>query len=230
MKLAVFDLDDTLLPVDTGNRWPRWVAKCAGLDLKAFDAKVDAFAEAYRAGTFSPEELVRFHTELLARFPRKELDLWRASFIESVVKPALRPEAAALVEKERAAGAVLLLATGTNRYVTEPVARLFGIPNLAAVTPEETPEGEFTGNFTGSHSYGEGKLSLVKDFVRTLDATGPLSVTAYSDSINDLPLLNYAAGTAEGAAVAVNPDPKLRREAEARGWTVLDIFGEAHHV
>ena len=66
--------------------------------------------------------------------------------------------------------------------------------------------------------------------MRTLDATEPLSVTAYSDSINDLPLLNYAAGTAEGAAVAVNPDPKLRREAEARGWTVLDIFGEAHHV
>ena len=74
------------------------------------------------------------------------------------------------------------------------------------------------------------KPSLVKDFVRTLKATEPLSVNAYCDSINDLPLLNYAAGTAEGAAVAVNPDPKLRREAEARGWTVLDIFGEAHHV
>lgn len=232
MKAAVFDLDHTLLPIDSGDAWSRWVVRHAGLDQAAFDKKIQAYADAYHEGRFDPNEFVAFQCSLLKSAPKAAMVKWRDQFIEAVVKPALRPEAFALLESRRAEGFEIVLATGTHSFVTAEVAKLFGIRYLAAATPEENPEGEFTGRVVGSHSYGEGKLVLVKALLEKLEAErGELlqAVEAWSDSINDLPILDWAAnfGNAPGRnsrAVAVNPDSALLDVAISRHWSVLDLF------
>ena len=229
MKVAVFDLDHTLLPIDSGDAWSRWVVKCAGLDPAVFEAKIKAYADAYHAGQFDPNEFVAFQCSLLQSAPKAQMVAWRDQFIREVVKPAVRPEALALLESRRAEGFEIVLATGTHRFVTSEIAKLFGIRYLAAATPEEDAAGEFTGRIVGSHSYGEGKLVLVKALIETmcrengesLDAIE--AIEAFSDSINDLPLLEWAESMG-GRAVAVNADSALLEKAICRHWCVVDLF------
>lgn len=225
MKIAVFDLDHTLLPIDSGDAWSRWVVKCAGLDRDAFEAKIKAYADAYHAGKFDPNEFVTFQCSLLKSAPKAQMTLWRDRFIEEIVKPAVRCEAFSLLQSRRAEGFEIVLATGTHSFVTAEVAKLFGIRYLAAATPETDAQGEFTGRAVGSHSYGEGKLVLVKALLEKLEAERGEKVEAleaWSDSINDRPLLEWAAQT--GRAVAINPDEALWKLAVSKGWDVVDIF------
>lgn len=227
MKFAVFDLDHTLLPIDSGDGWTRWLIKAAGMDAETMNARAQQYADAYAAGDFSADEFVRFQMGLLAQCTRADLDRWLDEFINVCVRPNIRPEALALLESRRKAGFEPVLASGTHRFVTTPIAKLFGIDHLIGARPEETAGGEFTGGSVGSHSYQEGKCVLLKEFLSDMEARHGEKVScieAYSDSINDLPLLRFAAE--KGRAVAVNPDPKLRKIAAERGWKVMDIFSE----
>lgn len=235
MKLAVFDLDHTLLPLNSGDLWPRWVAKYAGVDPAPILAEADRLNADYHRGEFDPEALTGFHLKLLARFQRIYLDAWLDAFIDEVIRPAVKPEALALVDERRRAGWTLLLATGTHSFVSAPVAALFGITNLVAARPEEDEKGEFTGRLDGPHSYGAGKLKLVRDFIRireTLCGDKVEAVEAYSDSMNDLPLLDFAAGYGAGSrAVAVNASSVLADVALQRGWATIELFPkEGAHV
>ena len=219
MKFAVFDLDHTLLPVDSGENWSRWLV----MDVALMDARIEAYAEAYRKGAFSADEFMGFQAGLLAACRRQDLEKWRAAYIDACVRPHLRPEALDLVESRRKAGFEPVLASGTHAFVTGAVAPLFGIRHLVAARPEEDAFGEFTGRIAGSHSYGEGKLVLLRGFLESLGAADDgLRLEAYSDSINDLPMLAFAAE--RGKAFAVNPDDMLRSEAACRGWRIMDIF------
>ena len=187
MKFAVFDLDHTLLPVDSGENWSRWLVRAAGMDVALMDARIEAYAEAYRKGAFSADEFMGFQAGLLAACRRQDLEKWCTAYIDACVRPHLRPEALDLVESRRKAG-------------FEPVVRI-----------------------AGSHSYGEGKLVLLRGFLESLGAADDgLRLEAYSDSINDLPMLAFAAE--RGKAFAVNPDGMLRSEAACRGWRIMDIF------
>lgn len=235
MKLAVFDLDHTLLPLDTGDLWPRWIAKHAGVDPAPILAQADELNARYHQGDFDPAVLTDFHMKLLARFQRAYLDAWLDAFIDEVVRPSVRPEALELVDARRREGWTLLLATGTHSFVSAHIAALFGITNLVAARPREDASGEFTGELEGSHSYGEGKLKLVRDFIyirEHLCGERVEAVEAYSDSANDLPLLNFAAGFGAGSrAVAVNASPALRAVAEKNGWDMVELFAkEGAHV
>lgn len=235
MKLAVFDLDHTLLPLDTGDLWPRWIAKHAGVDPEPILSEADALNARYHQGDFDPMALTAFHLKLLARFQRAYLDAWLEAFVDEVVRPAVRPEALALVESRRREGWTLLLATGTHSFVSAPVASLFGITNIVAARPEEDASGEFTGRLEGSHSYGEGKLKLVRDFLyirERLCGETVECIEAYSDSANDLPLLKFAAGYGAGSrAVAVNASPALKQTAQAEGWASIELFAKENaHV
>ena len=87
MKLAVFDLDHTLLPLDSGDLWPRWVAKYAGADPAPILAEADRLNAAYHKGEFDPEALTGFHLKLLARFQRIYLDAWLDAFLDEVIRP-----------------------------------------------------------------------------------------------------------------------------------------------
>ncbi len=228
MKLAVFDLDNTILPIDTGDLWLHWLVRRSGLDHAVLGPRIEAFNRGYREGHFDPEALVLFNAELLAKFPRRELDLWREEFLDIYVKPALervKDTSGRMAADAKAAGWTVMIASGTNRYVTSAIARLLGVEFLSAVTPEEGPGGEFTGRISGGHTYGVGKLEAVRAQIAELESRfGPVEcLRAWSDSVNDLPLLRFAAGWGPGSrAIAVTPDEKLRREAEAAGWPVLE--------
>lgn len=226
MKLAVFDLDHTLLPIDSGDAWSHWLAERAGLNTAAMQAAIEGYAAAYRAGSFEPLDFIRFQFGLLASQKRRDLERWREDFIREIVRPAVRPEALALLNDRRREGFEIVLATGTHRFVTEPIAALFGIRHLCAATPEIDPSGEFTGRLVGIDSYGTGKVKLVEEWIAAHCEHGEVSfLEAWSDSINDRPLLEFAAGfRPRGRAVAANPDPQLAQLALERGWETASVF------
>lgn len=227
MKLAVFDLDHTLLPIDSGDARSYWLVEKAGLDREALEKRIEGYSESYRQGNFVPLDFIHFQFSLLAAEKRSDLDAWRAEFIDRIIRPAVRPEALALLMERRRAGYELLLATGTHRFVTEPIAELFGIRWLAAATPEERPDGSFTGEIVGSDSYGEGKLLLVREWIEKLESIygQTTALEAWSDSINDLPLLKFAAGfEPAGRAVVANADPMLLEVARRHGWEQVELF------
>lgn len=223
MHLALFDLDHTLLPIDSADTWSHHVVARGGLDAARYGARIRRFAEEYRAGTFDVDAYVRFQMELLAAFPRAALDDWHHEFMQSHVGPAVRDPARALVERHRARGDELALVTGTNAYVVTPIAREFGIEHVLAVEPE-VRDGRFTGGHVGTHTYQDGKVRKVEEWLaargRSLADT---ETTFYSDSINDLPLLERVTHP-----IVTNGDPRLLSVARERGWPMLQLFEPAH--
>jgi HAD superfamily hydrolase (TIGR01490 family) len=223
MRLALFDLDHTLLPIDSADTWSYFVVRRGGLNAETYGARIRHFAQTYQVGTFDIEGYVRFQMELLARFPRADLDRWHAEFMEQHVQPNVRREARALIEQHRRAGDALALVTGTNAYVVTPIARVFALEHVLAVEPEVGADGEFTGGWVGTHTYQQGKVRKVEEWLseRGLDWSNTTTVF-YSDSINDLPLLERVT-----RAVVTNGDARLNAIARERGWETLQLFERA---
>lgn len=223
MRLALFDLDHTLLPIDSADTWSYFVVRRGGLDAEAYGARIRHFAQTYQAGSFDIDGYVRFQMELLARFRRADLDRWHTEFMEQHVLPNVRREARALIEQHRRAGDALALVTGTNAYVVTPIARAFALEHVLAVEPEVGANGEFTGGWVGTHTYQDGKVRKVEEWLaaRGLDWSNTTTVF-YSDSINDLPLLERVT-----RAVVTNGDARLDAIARDRGWQTLQLFERA---
>jgi HAD superfamily hydrolase (TIGR01490 family) len=227
MRLALFDLDRTLLPIDSADDWSRFVVRSGGLDPARYGARIREFADTYAAGCFDALAYLDFQMGLLTRLPRAQLERLRAEFVRARVLPHVRREAVELVDTHRRAGDELAVVTGTNAFVARPIADAFGIEHLLAVEPEER-DGEFTGRHVGTHSHGEGKVRKVEAFLaqRGTALERCESLAFYSDSIVDLPLLERVAA-AGGRAVVTNGDAGLRAVAAARGWPVLELFARA---
>lgn len=227
MRLALFDLDHTLLPIDSADTWSHFVVHKGGLDSVAYGTRIREFARTYHAGTFNVEGYVAFQMELLALFPRATLDAWHRQFMDQHVRPHIRSEALMLVQSHRVCGDELALVTGTNSYVVTPIAREFGIEHVLAVQPEvalDDPGGDrFTGGYVGTHTYQEGKVRKVEEWLaargRNWDDT---TTICYGDSINDLPLLERAT-----QPVVTNGDARLLAIAKQRGWQTLQLFERA---
>lgn len=219
MRLALFDLDHTLLPIDSADTWSYFIVKQGGLDAEAYGKRIREFARTYQAGTFDVEAYVRFQMELLALFARATLDAWHAEFMQTHVRPFVRSEAVRLVDSHRERGDQLALVTGTNAYVVTPIAREFGIEHVLAVQPE-IRDNRFTGGYVGTHTYQEGKVRKVGEWLaqrgRTWDDT---TTICYGDSINDLPLLERVT-----EPVVTNGDAQLLKIARERGWKTLQLF------
>lgn len=226
MKIAFFDLDHTLLPIDSGDKWTRELVSHAGDDRQALEAEAERFHQGYLAGDFDIDECVAFQLGLLARYPREKLDAWRDAFVRDVVAPIVPARSVALVRASEAMGFHPVLATGTHAYIAEAVAPLFGIEDVIAACPEVDASGAFTGGIVGSHSYQDGKLRLARAYVEEKEASGVKveALQAYSDSINDVSLLRYAAS--RGEAFAVNPDKALERVALEEHWPVIELFAK----
>jgi HAD superfamily hydrolase (TIGR01490 family) len=223
MQVALFDLDHTLLPIDSADTWSHHVVRRGGLDADVVGERIHRFADEYRAGTFDVDAYVAFQMELLAAFPRSTLDAWHDEFMRQHVIPALRPPAQALVAAHRERGDELALATGTNAYVVTPIARAFGIAHVLAVEPEQN-DGEFTGGVVGAHTYQHGKVRKVEQWLAGRGHRFDDTVTTfYSDSINDLPLLERVTHP-----VVTNGDARLLAVARERGWPTLQLFETAH--
>ena len=218
MRLALLDLDHTLLPIDSADTWSHHVVARGGLDAVDYGERIRRFADEYRAGTFDVDAYVRFQMELLATFPRASLDQWHHEFMQSHVGPAVRSQARALVDKHRAQGDELALVTGTNAYVVTPIAREFGITHVLAVEPE-LHEGRFTGGYVGSHVPGRQGAKVEEWLAQRGHTLADATTTFYSDSINDLPLLEKVT-----YPVVTNGDPRLLAVARERGWPTLQLF------
>jgi HAD superfamily hydrolase (TIGR01490 family) len=218
MKLALFDLDHTLLPIDSADTWSHFLVRVGGLDAASFGARIGEFAQQYRDGRFDVPSYVTFQMDLLARFDRAQLEAWREEFVAEHVEPHVLPQARALVERHRRDGEVALV-SGTNAWVTTPIAHLLGIEHVIGYHPEER-DGRFTGGHVGVPTYREGKVQAVQAWLaargRDWDDT---ETVFYSDSINDLPLLERV-----GTPVVTNGDAALRAIAAQRGWRTLELF------
>jgi len=223
MHLALFDLDHTLLPIDSADAWSHHVVARGGLDPVEYGSRIRRFADEYRAGSFDIDAYVDFQMQLLAAFPRDALDEWHRDFMATHVVPAMREQARALVERHRGLGHEVALVTGTNAYVVTPIARAFGIDHVLAVEPEQN-EGRFTGGVVGTHTYQDGKVRKVEEWLAQRGHTlADSATTFYSDSINDLPLLEKVTHP-----VVTNGDPRLLAIARERGWPTLQLFEPTH--
>ena len=223
MKLALFDLDHTLLPIDSDQSWGHFTTTLGWTDAVAFTQKNDAFYAHYQAGTLDIHEYVRFATEAFRTRPRVEAEAAHARFMREVIQPAIRPEALALLEKHRAAGEQLLIITATNEFVTRPIAHALGVDELIAVELVRDAQGWYSGEIAGVPSLREGKVERLQQWLhqRGLDWDA-VETTFYSDSSNDIPLLQRV-----NHPVATNPDAKLKALALEKGWPILELFPTA---
>lgn len=221
MNLTLFDLDGTLIPVDSDHSFGAFMVDVGWADRAAWGAKNDEFFAQYNAGTLDLPAYVAFATSAWRNRPLDEALVMRERFMAEIGQPALRPEAVALVEKHRAAGDLIALVTATNEFVTAPFAQAFGIEHLIAVQLERDEEGRYTGAVRGVPSFREGKIERVQAWLEGLGAqwSGFERVTFYSDSTNDLPLLERVSHP-----VATNPSPTLSVIAAERGWPQLQLF------
>jgi len=218
--VALFDLDHTLLPIDSDYAWGVFTQEIGWTDPVTFQARNDEFYEHYKAGTLDIHDYVRFATEAVRLRGSREAEIAHARFMESVILPAIREEALALVREHRAAGDQLVIVTATNEFVTRPIAHALGVDELIAVELERGPDGWITGEIRGTPSAREGKVARVAQWLAARSLTwGDVETTFYSDSFNDLPLLEAA-----NHPVATNPDDRLRAVATQRGWRILDLF------
>ena len=220
MNLALFDLDHTLLPIDSDYAWGIFTIDIGWTDPHVFRQKNDDFFAHYQAGTLDIHDYVRFATEAVRLHGATEAAQAHARFMREVVQPSLKPEAMSLVRHHQAAGDTVVIVTATNEFVTRPIADAFGVPELIAVNLERGPGGWITGEIRGTPSFRDGKVARVSEWLaaRSL-AWNSVDITFYSDSANDLPLLEKV-----NHPVATNPDPRLRALAIERGWRILDLF------
>ena len=224
MNLALFDLDHTLLTIDSDYAWGVYTSTIGWTDPDTFNRRNDAFYAQYKAGTLDIGEYVRFATDAVRLQGPEAAARAHAEFMREVVRPAITPAARALVEGHLARGDRLALVTATNEFVTAPIAAEFGIDTLIAVELERAPRPEggawITGAIRGVPSIREGKVTRVQAWLAGQGLTfDQVHTTFYSDSTNDLPLLEKA-----DVPVATNPDARLRAIAAERGWRVLDLF------
>ncbi|HZW12820.1 MAG TPA: HAD family hydrolase [Noviherbaspirillum sp.] len=223
MNLALFDLDHTILPLDSDYEWGQFLVRIGAVDADAFAKRNADFYAQYEAGTLDPVEYLEFALGTLAQFPRKQLDTWHAQFMDEVIRPAILPAALDLVKKHQDAGDLVAIITATNKFVTGPIAEAFGVQNLIAAEPEVTPDGEITGKLRGIPTSGPGKVIHAKEWLvtqgKSLEAF-PRSYF-YSDSQNDIPLLS-----AVTHPVATNPNALLKAHAQAQGWPILTLFDD----
>lgn len=216
MRLALFDLDNTLIAGDSDHSWGEYLCQRGILDAAEYQARNDAFYDDYLAGTLDVRAYQNFTQAILGRNSLEQLAEWHGDFMRDCIEPMILSKAEALLKKHRAAGDRLVIITATNRFVTAPIAARLGVETLLA-TECGMQDGLYTGQITGIPCFQEGKVTRIEQW---LEETG-LSLDGsyfYSDSRNDLPLLERVDNP-----VAVDPDDTLRAIAEQRGWPVISL-------
>ncbi len=221
MNLTLFDLDGTLLPIDSDHAFGQFLVDEGWVDGPTWGARNDQFYADYCAGQLDQDAYVEFATSGWRHRGREAAEAMRARFMAERLGPSIQPQALALVRKHQAAGDLVALVTATNEFVTTPIAEALGIEHLIAVKLQRDPVGWFSGAIDGVPSFRAGKITRVEQW---LDGLGHrradfARVVCYSDSQNDLPLLEWA-----DEAVATNPNDALAAVAAQRGWPVLRLF------
>jgi HAD superfamily hydrolase (TIGR01490 family) len=223
LKLALFDLDNTLLAGDSDYEWARFLVSRGIVDGPSYEARNDYFYTEYKAGTLDIAAFLEFQLAPLAQHSMRQLRDWHAEFMRESVLPMITPAARALVARHAGAGDLCAVITATNAFVTAPIAAELGVPHLIATQPE-VRDGRYTGRWVGTPCFQHGKIVCLEQW---LESRGQRwadfeQTWFYSDSRNDLPLLERVS-----APVAVDPDDTLRAAAAGRGWPVISLRGPA---
>ena len=221
MNLCLFDLDHTLLPIDSDHAWGEFMITLGWVDAESFRAGNDAFYAQYLAGRLDIDAYTAFATAPLRARDADERRDGHARFMREVIAPALRPASRELVESHRRRGDRLALVTSTNDFITAPIAAVLAIDTLIATRLELDADGAPTGRIAGVPAFREGKVARVGQWLAA-DGSGWRDferISVYSDSLNDLALLEQATDP-----VATNPSPELAATARERGWRILNLF------
>jgi HAD superfamily hydrolase (TIGR01490 family) len=214
--LALFDLDNTLLIDDSDYLWGRCLADAGLVDGPAYEAENARYYALYKAGDLDIHEFLAFALRPLRDLPLDRLLALRERFVAEWIAPRVAPGAPALIERHRRAGHLPVIITATNRFVTGPIAGLLGVPALIATEPERDGNG-FTGRACDPPCFQAGKVTCLERWQKRYGYEGAY-LHFYSDSHNDLPLLERA-----DAAYAVDADASLTAVAQARGWPRLSL-------
>ena len=220
--IALFDLDHTLLPIDSDFTWTTFTNAMGWTDAEQSRIANEAFYQQYKAGRLDMAEYVRFVTRAMRPFTPEQLLAAQEQYGREYIAPHIRQPALDLLAQPRAAGHTLVLTTDTVCYIARPIGQQLGFADEHIITTQlhYTEQGCITGESVGQFNLREGK---VHNFERWLQARGwgwgDVHITFYSDSINDLPLLEKA-----NTPVATNPDDQLRQIATERNWHIMDLF------
>lgn len=219
MELALFDLDYTLLSGDSDYAWAQFLIERGVLDREEYGAKNDRFFRDYKAGRLDIHEFLDFQLAPLARHTREQLEEWHGEFMRTKVRPMIRARGLERVRRHLAGNDLCAIVTSTNAFITAPIAREFGVEHLLA-TELEIRDGRFTGKPSGMPCFRQGKVTRLAEWLgaRGQSLTSFSASWFYSDSLNDLPLLERVTHP-----VAVDPDETLRAEASTRGWQIISL-------
>jgi HAD superfamily hydrolase (TIGR01490 family) len=216
VSLAIFDLDHTLIDGDSDYEWGQFLIERHIVDGAEYERKNDRYYADYHAGTLDIFEFLEFALKPLSDHDRARLETWHKEFMQEKILPIIPQVSKDLIEKHRKDGDTLLIITATNSFVTRPIAELLGVHHLLATEPEVI-NGQYTGRVQGTPCFKEGKVERLHEWLKANNQSLAGS-WFYSDSHNDLPLLNEV-----DHPVAVNPDDTLRAEAEKRHWPIIKL-------
>ena len=216
MNLAIFDLDNTLLGGDSDYLWGQFLGENGYVDAEAHQKENDRYYDDYKKGDLDINAFLEFQFQPLAENDMDTLLAWRERFLNVKIWPAMLPKAIDLIEDHRNMGHKLLIITATNSFITAPIAQLFNVDDLIASEPEML-DGKYTGMLSGTPSYAEGKVIRYEQWLQENNIT-PGTSWFYSDSHNDIPLLNKVTHP-----IAVDADEVLKTEAKKRGWPVMSL-------
>ena len=223
-QIALFDLDHTLLPCDSDYEWGQFLARIGVVDSKYYAEQNERFYQDYKDGKLDIQQFLRFALKPLSEHSRAQLKEWHDAFMHEVITGQLRQQAVDLVKRHQDAGDLCCVVTATNSFVTRPIAERFGISHLIATEPEITSPDQsiaFTGNVSGQPNFREGKVTHVESWLTRHKLSWDTLQKSYfySDSMNDLPLLDKVQ-----TPIATNPDERLRQLAIDRNWQILELF------
>lgn len=216
MQLAIFDLDNTLIGGDSDLLWGQFLCEHGYVNGKDYHAQHEKYYADYLAGTLDIRQFLEFQLQPLAGVAPDILEERRERYMQAKIRPIILDKAVQLIDRHRQQNHVLLIITATNRFITEPIAALFGVKHLIASEPE-MKEGYYTGQPVGVPSYAAGKVARLQAWVDDYGER-PKESWFYSDSHNDLPLLRLV-----NHPVAVDPDEVLRAEAAKQGWPIISL-------
>ena len=224
MNLTLFDLDGTLIETDSDHAFGEFLVREGWADAIEFRRRNDAFYADYLAGRLDVAAYIDFATAPWRARPEAEALALRQRFVDEVMRPSLHESAQALVRRHVDAGDRVAIATATNEFITRPIAALFEVPTLIALELERDTAGRVTGGIRGTPTFRDGKVERVRQWLAAerLSRADFGCITVYSDSTNDLPLLEWATHP-----VATNPGRALEAVARERGWPILRLFGQA---
>lgn len=219
--LCLFDLDHTLLPIDSDHAWGEFMISLGWVGAAEFRRGNQEAYETYKAGRLDIDAWIDFASAPFRVRSAGEQREAQARFLSEVIRPVMLPAAVALVRAHRESGDRIALVTATNDFVTAPIAAAFAIDTLIATRLERAADGAITGRIDGIPSYREGKVARVGQWLAAegRDWGDFERISVYSDSLNDLSLLERATDP-----VATNPSAELEAVARERGWRILTLF------